>query len=371
MVLTPGLIGFSAIFKTSKTIKVIEMKFLKYPKLAKGDKVAILSPSFAAPGQWPHVYDLGISRMKSIFGLDPVSLPTTAKVGASAEERSEDLIAAFSDPTIKAVFASLGGDDQVMYVKNLPKDVFRQNPKPYFGYSDNTHFMNHLWQLGVPSYYGGAIMTQFAMQTKMDDFTVEYLRHALFEEGRIELKSSSYYNDVGLDWSDPENLNKQRIHEDNDGWYWNIPEQALVQGVSWGGCLESIDELLRHDIKLPSLAEFSDAVLFFETSEEIPSHEMVHRILRALGERGILGSVKALLVGRPKAWEFDKPYSDVEKAKYKSDQREAVSATFRRYNVTAPLIQNLDFGHTDPQICLPFGRQITIDGESRKIFATF
>jgi len=84
---------------------------VKLNKLQKGDKVAVLSPSFAAPGKWPHVYELGLRRLKDIFGLDPVEFPTTKKIGASAEERTKDLVKAFENKSVKAVISALGGDD--------------------------------------------------------------------------------------------------------------------------------------------------------------------------------------------------------------------------------------------------------------------
>ena len=148
---------------------MININFKKLPKLQPGDKVAIISPSFAAPGRWPHVYELGLQRVREVYGLEPVEFPTTKLIGATAEDRSRDIIAAFEDKSIRAVITSLGGDDQVTYVKNLPKEPFANNPKPFFGYSDNTHFENHLWLCGVPSYYGGALFTQFAMQGEMDE----------------------------------------------------------------------------------------------------------------------------------------------------------------------------------------------------------
>ncbi|MEO6077699.1 MAG: LD-carboxypeptidase, partial [Candidatus Andersenbacteria bacterium] len=133
----------------------------KLPKLEPGDKVAVLSPSFAAPGKFPAVYELGLQRLREVFHLEPVEFSTTKKVGASTEERAKDLIDAFENPEIKAVIATIGGDDQVTYIKDLPSEPFTKNPKPFFGYSDNTHFMNFLWLHGIPSYYGGSIMTQF------------------------------------------------------------------------------------------------------------------------------------------------------------------------------------------------------------------
>ena len=120
------------------------MNFVTLQKLKKGDKVAILSPSFAAPGRWPEVYELGLQRLCDIFGLVPVEYPATKKLGASTVERSKDLVDAFENKEIKAVIASIGGDDQITYIKNLLKTPFTDNPKPFFGYSDNTHFINFL-----------------------------------------------------------------------------------------------------------------------------------------------------------------------------------------------------------------------------------
>lgn len=338
-------------------------------KLQKGDKVAILSPSFAAPGMFPEVYELGLSRLRAVFGLEPVEFPTTRKVGASAEERSRDLITAFENKEIKVVIATIGGDDQVTYIKNLPSEPFKNNPKPFFGYSDNSHFANFLWLQGVPSYYGGSIMTQYAMQGKMDNFTIEYLHHALFEEGEYELQESEKINDQGLDWSNPANLEKTRAYESNNGWQWD--GEGSAEGITWGGCLESIDEMLRHNVQIPSLAQFENVILMTETSEEMPDAEYVRRVYRALGERGILARVKGFMVGRPKAWEFDKQNSPEEKIAYREKQREVIFKIIRDYNKVSPIIQNLNFGHIDPQIPMPYGGKVRIDGEHKKIFATF
>ena len=341
----------------------------KISKIKKGAKVAILSPSFAAPGKWPAVYEFGLKRLRENFGLIPVEFPATKKIGASKEERSKDLINAFENKNISAIITSLGGNDQVTYIKNLPKEPFIKNPKAFFGYSDNTHFMNFLWLCGIPSYYGGAVLTQFAMNGDMDEFTMRYLKYALFESGEKELKVSEVFNDVGLDWGDKNLLDKKRMYEKNDGWFWDGNNDA--KGISWGGCVESIDEILRHGIKMPTLEQFEQCILFMETSEEIPSSDYVFRVYRALGERGILERVKGILIGRPKAWEFNKQQSTEEKDLYRKNQRETILRAVRLYNKKVPIIQNVDFGHTDPQIALPYGQKTRIDSATRKIFAKF
>ncbi len=341
----------------------------KFSKLSKGDKVAILSPSFAAPGLFPEVYKLGLDRLQKVFGLLPVEYPTTAKLGASIEERSADLISAFKDPEIKAVIATIGGNDQVTYVKKLPPEPFAQNPKPFFGFSDNSHLSNFLFLNGIPSYYGGSIFSQYAMQGEMDNFTIEYLKHALFDKGEFELKSSETYNDMGLDWNDTALLKTKRQHWPNEGMIWDA--STNTRGVLWGGCVESIDEMLRHDVPIPNLEQFENIVLMLETSEEIPSADYVFRVMRALGERGILQRVQGVLVGRAKAWEFNKPNSLADKIAYCKEQQDTIIKVVRLYNHIAPIIQNMNFGHTDPQIPMPYGGEVKIDSASKRIFANF
>lgn len=343
------------------------MKKLK--KLQKGDSVAILSPSSAAPGKWPHVYELGLERLRKIFQLEPIEYPTTKKIDAATKEKAQDLIDAFEEKDIKAIITSIGGNDQVTYIKNLPALSFVQNPKPFFGFSDNTHFMNFLWLNGIPSYYGGALFTQFAMQGHMDDFTIKYLEFAMFEEGEKEITFSNIYNDIGLAWNDPTALSRRREYEPNEGWFWD--GDSSVNRITWGGCLESIDEILRHGLALPSWDQFKNVILMTETSEEVPSSDYVFRVYRALGEKGILERVKGIIVGRPKAWEFNKMLNTKEKYIYRQSQREAITKIVRQYNQHAPIIQNLDFGHTDPQIPMPYGGKIRIDGINKRLFVTF
>lgn len=343
--------------------------FVKLPKLSKGDQVAIISPSAGLPGLFPWVQDLGLERIKNEFGLIPKEYATTRQVGSTLEDRARDIMSAFSDTENKAVISSIGGDDQIKLLKLLDPEVFLKNPKPYFGYSDNTHLINYFWGLGIPSYYGGSILTQFAMQGGMDDITKKYIHYALFENGEYELLRADMYNDEGLDWGDAENLNKKRKLEKNDPWLWDGTENA--EGILWGGCIESLVAQFSVGTFLPRAEDFDNTILFIETAEDLPEPWIVEYVLVGMGERGWFNKFKAVMVGRPKAWEFDKPKTTEEKAVYRAEQAEAVLDVVREYNKTIPVIQNLDFGHTDPQIVLPVGQNVRIDSASKKIFANY
>ena len=356
---------FTKLLAPTKTKQSME----KLRKLSPGDKVGVVSPSFAAPGHWPQVYALGLARLRDIFGLVPVEYPSTCDLAATTKQKSADLEAAFSDPTVKAVIASLGGNIQVTYIHRLNPQIFVRHPKPFFGYSDNSHFANFLFLNGIPSYYGASLFTQFAMQGAMDDFSVNYIRHALFNEGEIELKPAENYNDIGLGWDDPKLLTSHREYEPNDGWFWN--GNTDTSGLLWGGCVESVDEMLRHGVPIPSLQQFENIVVMLETSEDIPAASYVFRVIRSLGERGILARVQGVVMGRPKAWEFDKPYSADEKDIYRQTQRDTVLDTVRQYNPKIPVVQNLDFGHTDPQIPMPYGGKVQLASSEQRIWVRF
>jgi muramoyltetrapeptide carboxypeptidase LdcA involved in peptidoglycan recycling len=345
------------------------MEFKEVNKLVAGDTVAIVSPSFAAPAVFPEVYQFGLGRLANLFELYKLEFPATGRLDASLDEKASDLMAAFRNSEVKAVIATIGGDIQVTYIHKMLTSVFVEHPKAFFGYSDNSHFCNYLWLRGIPSYYGASILCQFAMQGEMDAYTVKYLRHAFFDKGLIELHPSPEFNDQELSWGEPENLIKRRRYQANDGWYWDGTTSA--EGITWGGCLESIDEMLRHGVPIPTLNQFAEVVLFLETSEEIPSADYVFRVLRALGERGILERVRGILVGRPKAWKFDNQKSDQDKLIYKEEQRTTILRAVRQYNTEIPVVQNLDFGHTDPQICLPVGRKAILNSDEQKIFVEF
>ena len=65
----------------------------------------------------------------------------------------------------------------------------------------------------------------------------------------------------------------------------------------------------------------------------MPPSDYCFRVYRALGERGILSRVKAVLNGRPQAWFFDKQFSSQEKKEYKDQQRHIILETVRKYNM--------------------------------------
>ncbi|HEX6969878.1 MAG TPA: S66 peptidase family protein [Micromonosporaceae bacterium] len=335
------------------------------PKPKPGDRVAVVSPSAGLPEVFPKVYELGLRRLRDELGLEPVEYPTTRVLGADPRDRARDLTAAFADPSIKAVLAVIGGDDQIRVVPHLDDDVLRANPKPFFGSSDNTNLLNHLFNLGVVGYHGGSVMVHLGRSGALHPMSTDSLRAALFTSGRYPLAAAERYSDEPNDWNDPASLDREPSTFPAPDWSWYGPA-TVVEGPVWGGCLEVVNWLLAAG-RVGSDTALAGCILLIETSEELPSDVEVYRILRNMGERGLLAGFPAALVGRPKAWDFGRRNTPEQKRAYAEAQRAAVRRAFAEYNPDAVLVFDLDVGHTDPQLIVPYGGLARVDAVERRI----
>ncbi|MEV8125670.1 S66 peptidase family protein [Streptomyces sp. NPDC085944] len=341
------------------------------PKPSPGDRVAVVSPASGLPGLFPLPYELGVARLRKEYGLEPVEYPATRKMGASPAERAADLHAAFADPGIKAVFASIGGDDQITVLPLLDRELIRANPKPFFGMSDNTNLLAYLRNTGIVGFHGASVMVELGRPGALHPQTADSLRAALFTPGPYELRPAERWNDVDRDWADPATFATEPGARPGAGWSWENADR-VVEGRTWGGCLEILAWLLMADREIArDPAEYDGDVLFLETSEELPAAEEVFRILRNMGERGLLGRFSALLMGRPKTWSFQHPNSPEEAARYAAEQRAAVLRAMRAYAPDAVIVFDVDLGHTDPQVVVPYGGAVRVDGPARRITVTY
>ena len=346
------------------------MEFVTPPPLEPGDRIAVVAPSSNPRAEFPHVYDLGLERLREVFDLEPVEFPTASMENdhllEHPEERARDLEEAFADTDIRGVITVIGGNDQVRILEHLDREVLRENPTRFYGYSDNTQLALTLWNLGIVSYYGPSLMAELAMDGGLFDHAVEYAERAFFEESFGRLEPAAEFTDEPGDWTDPDALERPRETEPNPGWTWLGGERS-VEGRLWGGCLESIDQRLLADRDLPDPDALEGAILALETSEEVPDPAWVTGVLRALGERGLLERFDGVLVGRPAAQSHRESRPPEWRETYRERQREAIATVFERYNPAAPIVTDVDFGHTWPTTPIPIGGRVEIDPGSETI----
>lgn len=327
----------------------------------------MIAPSGRSAARFPAPFDLGLVRLREEFGLVAVEYPTTRAAEASPADRAKDIHAAFADPDIKAVIAAIGGEDELKVLPHLNLDVLAGNPKPFLGYSDNTNLHLLLWNLGMVSYHGGSVMVEFARPGRMNPLTRQSLHRALFTRDTCTLEQPGEYNDQEQHrWDEPGTFAAEPAMAPADPWSWHGPA-ANVTGSAFGGSLEIIDFHLRTGRYLLPDDSYDGAILFLETSEELPTASYVYRVLMCMGERGLLQRFAAIVWARPKAWAFDHLNDLAAKARYTASQRDAVLAAVAEYHRCAPVVFGVDFGHTDPQHVIPSGGTVTVDSQTQQI----
>ena len=198
---------------------------IKPKKLKKGDKVAIVSLSSGLAGEemFRHRYELGKKRLEQL-GFNVVTMKNALKgieyLYNHPEKRAEDFMEAILDKEIKGIICNIGVDDTIRLLPYIDFKAIANNPKVFMGYSDTTinHFM--MQKAGVVSYYGPAVMTDFAENNNMHTYTLKYINEVLLENMEdIVIKSSDKWTSEYLDWAIEENDNiSRKMNEEKYGY---------------------------------------------------------------------------------------------------------------------------------------------------------
>lgn len=126
------------------------------PALSAGDEVRLVAPAGAIFDRVR--FDIARENMEGL-GLKPTfGRHVRERFGYLAgtdEERAADLMDAFTDPKVKAIFALTGGWGAARTLPHLDFDVIKANPKVVIGYSDITALLNALFaKAGLTGFHG-------------------------------------------------------------------------------------------------------------------------------------------------------------------------------------------------------------------------
>jgi muramoyltetrapeptide carboxypeptidase len=138
--------------------------------LRAGDAVRLISPA-----SWfdPNKVQAGMDSLQAL-GLQPqLGVNALARYGqysaGTAEQRLEDLYAAFSDPSVKAIICNRGGYGSAEMLSGLDLDVIRCNPKIFVACSDITSLETYIHdQTGLVMFHGPMAAGEFARPNGVD-----------------------------------------------------------------------------------------------------------------------------------------------------------------------------------------------------------
>jgi muramoyltetrapeptide carboxypeptidase LdcA involved in peptidoglycan recycling len=336
------------------------MTTLTRPKsLKQGDTVATISLSWGGAGELLHRYEIGKRRLQEIFGLNVVETKNALKsadyISKNPQARAEDLMEAFSDKSIKAIISNIGGEDSIRTLPYTDINVIRQNPKIFLGFSDTTVTHFACYKAGLTSFYGTSLLVGLAENGEMHQYQIDDIKRTLFSSlpvGQI-FQNKSGWTSERLEWFDISLQNTKRKLTDSNGWNF-LQGNTKVQGQLIGGCVDVLEFLKGTDYWL-SKSDWTDKILFLETSEEMMPPTNFRRVLRNYAAQGIFEKISGLILGRPYNNKFVDEYNNILLQVIRDEQG----------NDHLPIITEMDFGHTCPTFTIPYGVVAEIDSEQK------
>lgn len=336
--------------------------FIKPKRLQAGDTVAAITLSSGLAAIYPHVYETAKKNLEDIFGLKVITTPHALKdedwIYNNPKERAEDLHWALENPEVKGIISMIGGNESVRILPYLNHDLIRKHPKVFVGFSDTTIQHVAFLNAGVTSFYGPSILAGIAY-IRAYPYMLESFRRVLFEGYTGTLQTAPHWSETFLDWGTPDYGAK--AHEApglqaGEGWQW-LQGDKRVEGQLIGGCIEVL-EMLKGTQWWPKSELFQNAVLYLETSEEVPVPTRIEEWLRNYGSQGVLNSISALLFARPCG------YTPEMKEEVQQNILKVLKEVGRE---DLPVVANMDIGHTTPLMTLPNGCKVAVDAEKKTI----
>lgn len=319
-------------------------------KLKKGDTIGFVAPSSGLA----KTFEYRVKRAIKWFEKQGFKVKLgkhfwkEGYIAGEPEERAEDLNEMIRDPDVKAIISLIGGDHSIQLVDLIDYKSFRKNPKIFSGFSDITVLHLAFYKKAkVITFYGPMVLTQFGEYPEPHEYTVKYFFKAVID-GYIGKIEPSAYTDQFLDWAIYKETPRTEWKENSFLWL----REGEAKGKLLGGCLPSILRLAGTDY----FPNFRNSILFIETPEgnkpgEPYELEKVDADISQLKAIGIFEEIKGLIVGIP--------YRYTEEMK--KEFYELILKRLKEYDF--PILANVNFGHTDPIITIPYGVKARINSE--------
>ncbi len=290
-------------------------------KLKPNDKIGIISPSSFTSNK--QAVECGLAYLRSL-GFTPVLgdhiYDTFRYMAGTAEDRVADLHRFFADPEIKAIVCTSGGTGSQYMLPLIDYELIRKNPKPIFGFSDNT-----------------ALQLSIYAQTKVASCTGFSLKYD-FKTGKIdplvEQSLQQIFNDQKLD-----------LH------YGQTVNKGQAEGILLGGCLS----LLRNLCGTAFYPDLSNTILLIEDVSE--KTYKIDLMLQQLTQCPNFDKVKGIVFGE---------FADSEIVDPEDGSIDDIIDEFCK-NLNIPVIKNFPYGHTPSRVVLPIGVPVRLDADNCRL----
>lgn len=294
---------------------------IKPAALRAGDAVAVVAPASNLKADYLARGIAELERLGFRVKYRADILDKARYTAGSDERRAEELMEAFTDPEVKAVWAARGGYGVMRILPLLDENVLRANPKIFIGYSDLTALHLYLYsRFGWVTFHGPMAAKDLAGGT--EHYDCETLLAALTQTQPMgEIKTDK-----------TEMLQRG--------------SSASVSGRLLGGCLSLIVAMMG----TPDELDTRDSILFLEDTGTRPY--ALDRMLQQLRLAGKFDEVRGIV--------FGEMTDCVQHAEQGYTLQEVLADCTADLGV--PVMFGLPSGHSPiGNLTLPFGVMATLD----------
>ncbi|MBO3335355.1 S66 family peptidase [Clostridium perfringens] len=279
----------------------------------KGNKIGIISCSNGLSIKNKNIIDELKLNLKSLY-IDMVEGDTLyAKeynlFSGTGEEKARALEKLFLDKDIKMIFDISGGDLANEVLDFLDFNLIKENPKPFFGYSDLTVLLNAIYsQCHITTY-------NYQLRNLVGKFKEDQMQNfkASFIEGKEDIFNLDYK------WINGSHL----------------------EGIVVGGNIRCLLKLAGTKY----MPDFKDKILFLESFSG-NSAKMVTYIIQ-YKNLGVFNEVKGIILGE---------FTEMERENLKPDIVEILKRVIGEINI--PILKTRDLGHGADAKCIPIGKYL-------------
>ena len=305
----------------------------KPARLKAGDEVRLVAPAGALFQKvrleiaFENMIGLGLKPTAGTHALD-----RHGYFAGTDEDRAADLMAAFSDPNVKAIFALSGGWGAARLLPLLDFDVIKANPKVMIGYSDITALLCGInTKTGMTTFHGPNGTSRWRPAV------VEMAKQILFNGNSPTIKNPAPDYDTLAQHS--------------------LRVQTVVPGTAEGELVGGNLTVLTALAGSPYMPDMKSKILFLEDVGE--AIYRVDRMLSTLQLSGALDAVNGIVFGG---------FTDVgnDGAGYGAF---ALMDIFEHYGKIAnvPAFYGAPFGHIASNGIMPIGTKARIDAKKGTI----
>ncbi len=320
-----------------------------FPKaLAPGDTVMIVAPAkYLDKGRVAmakqRLEEMGF-KVKIPAGL----FRKKGFLGGTDEERAAELMAAFADPEVNAIFPGTGGYGTTRIVDKLDYDVIRRNPKILVGFSDITGLHIAINQkTGLVTFHSPNPEWGLGVEKNLSPFAAKWFWRAILAK---EYGSETGYL-IRTRPSDPPQPGDDKLFD-------KVPRTHTMhggksQGRLIGGNLSVMHALMGTEFEIQT----DGKLLFIEDVGEAPYR--VDRMLQTMRLAGKFNHVAGIILGQFTARS--------EEAAWDSDS--SVDEVLRDFfgNLKVPVVTHFPIGHVRYNTTLPVGAMAELDADAQTV----